>query len=171
MRESLAELINGRYIEDIYLAGFFADDESPKRFVPDLSYVYIKIGSSYIELEHDEHDYKIHVRIVNGFRPNYEDEDYSNCISSIKSQVLVSPVRKNRISTMLFYGMEDTGEKLTCDALELIIERQTVFFDPQFLHDITIGGEMQKQCWKENFEMFILPRVEEFPNITSIDFE
>lgn len=33
---------------------FFADDEEPKRFYPNLSYVYIKFGSEYIELQHVE---------------------------------------------------------------------------------------------------------------------
>ncbi|GIO86799.1 hypothetical protein J25TS5_37310 [Paenibacillus faecis] len=166
----LKEIIQENYIEDFYLSGFFADDEEPKRFYPNLSYVYIKIGSQYIELEHDKHDYKIHVRVVKRFKPDYEDEGYQNCISSITSQILVSTENQNRINKVVFYGVEDTGDSLVCDALELVVEGQTIFFDPEFLHDITIGGESQKQCWKENFEEFILPHVGSFPEKTCIEF-
>jgi hypothetical protein len=170
MMNLLKKTILEHDLEDFYLSGFFAEDEEPKRFYPNLSYVYIKFESAYIELEHDKEDYKIHIKVVNKFKPNYEDEGYKNCISSITNQVLVSPQKRNRINKMIFYGLEDRGNSLVCDALELVVEGQTVFFDPEFIRDITIGDESQKQCWKENYEVFILPHVGHFPKETSIVF-
>lgn len=168
MMTLLKKLMLENDLEDFYLTGFFADDEEPNRFYPNLSYVYIQFGSAYIELEHAKDDYKIQVKVVQKFTPDYADEGYLNCISSITNQVLVSPQKRNRINKIIFYGLEERGNSLVCDALELVIEGQTVFFDPEFIRDITIGDESQKQCWKENYETFILPHVGSFPKETCI---
>jgi len=168
LREQLRDFIHGKEILDIERVGFIDLDDKPVRFYSSLSHVCVKIripraDNKYIEIEHTVADfgeglqfiYALYVRLIDEIRfpDDYEDEpDMINCVSSIEQEVLLFPDGRNVIDDIIFHGLIEKEDAIICGALEIVADKNLIFFDPINFDGTLIGGEAKKQDWIEKFK-------------------
>ncbi|TCS92835.1 hypothetical protein [Hazenella coriacea] len=156
MIDKLKELIEGSFLEDIYLTGFVGIENEPAEFYADDRFLYFEFSDRFIEFESIDQFSRLRITIVDLIRHEFElEEDMIPGKSRISQVVFKNPLAD---ASMCFYNFEARESGVLCDALQINLSNgQNIFLDPSFL-GINMGGLDVQDVWKDNLIDGIVPK-------------
>lgn len=143
----------GTTLDDIYVASFLDDEESPWRVRLHLRVMYLELKGQFLELRCVEDTGTMSLSLVASMRGLGEpDEDFRPSLSSLRELVLIDPVAENQVDAFVLWGAEFEGESVSCNAAQLnLANGQVLFIDPTYHFGIRLGGPEQRDCWYRNW--------------------
>ncbi len=139
-------------LDDVFVAGFLDDEESPPRFHGQFRLMYLELGNRLVELRCVEDTGTVKLTSVSGFSNAHDlDDDARPCVMSLRALVLDDPDANNEIEELKLFGATFNAHDVTCSAAEFVLKNgQVLFLDPSYHFGIRFGGGEQRDLWCKN---------------------
>lgn len=150
--EILTQLVSTS-LDDIHVAGFIDEDESPARFHGQFRLMYLDLGGQLLELRCIEDTGRMNLSLASAFSDVPDlDEDMRPCVMSVRELVLADPDSDNAVVKLTLIGASFDQDSAACSAAQVqLANGQVVFIDPSYHFGIRIGGIEQRSVWRENW--------------------